>query len=163
MEIKYIFLLLAVLFAGDLVESKISDVNGVFLAEFNCISSSGNQKMCNAYLDCLFALSEEYLKPYYICLDKVSLKGVGNCSETEELYECEAKRNELNACYQTVTLELQGKDWTKIPGLFGFKDCVSIAGTNCLTKRCPATYPKKRRNNALGTFLSKIGLSGFLQ
>ncbi|GBM88448.1 hypothetical protein AVEN_17491-1 [Araneus ventricosus] len=138
MKIQSISLILAVFLAGYLVLSNLSDRNDAFCAEFHCISSSGNQEMCNAYLDCLFALSEEYLQPYHLCMDEVVLKGIGNCSEHEEMYESEDKRNKLNACYRNLTMQPDGSDWTKIPGLDGYKDCVSIIGTDCLVKRCAA-------------------------
>ncbi|GBM88450.1 hypothetical protein AVEN_17493-1 [Araneus ventricosus] len=74
MEIQYIPLILAVVFTGHLALSDGSALNEVFLVQFHCISSSGNQDTCNAYLDCLFALNDQYIQPYTECMDKVSEK-----------------------------------------------------------------------------------------
>ncbi|CAL1275010.1 unnamed protein product [Larinioides sclopetarius] len=136
-EMQYIPLILAVVFTGHLVSSGGTSLNNAFLVHFHCIAASGNQDTCSSYLDCLSAIDDEYKQPYYECMDKVKPEGgVGNCSETEELYESKERRNELNECYQSLTMQPDGSDWTTIPGLNGFKDCVSIIGVQCLVDKC---------------------------
>ncbi|CAL1275009.1 unnamed protein product [Larinioides sclopetarius] len=132
-EMQYIPLILAVVFTGHLVSSGGSVENDKFVLQFNCIGSSGNQQLCNSYLHCLNAIEYQYKKPYYECLHQVKPKGgVGSCSNTKELYESTEKRNELNGCYVSLTRQPDGSDWTTIPGLNGFKDCVSNVGAQCL-------------------------------
>ncbi|GBM88449.1 hypothetical protein AVEN_17492-1 [Araneus ventricosus] len=43
---------------------------------------------------------------------------------------------ELNECYQSLTMQSDGNDWTTIPDLDDFRDCVSIIGVNCIVDKC---------------------------
>ncbi|GBO04683.1 hypothetical protein AVEN_50155-1 [Araneus ventricosus] len=116
MEIQYIPLILAVVFTGHLALSDGSALNEVFLVQFHCISSSGNQDTCNAYLDCLFALNDQYIQPYTECMDKVAPKGgVGNCSEIEEMYESTEKRNEATTACHLISHPWMGGEGYLLP------------------------------------------------
>ncbi|KAF8794924.1 hypothetical protein HNY73_002838 [Argiope bruennichi] len=146
MDIQHTSLLLVVILTSHLFISNGSELNDKFLTEAQCISSAGDQEMCNAYLDLVSILPEKHLKPYYDCMNKILPNGIGKCSETEELYGSKEKLEELNACYKNNTDLPDGSDWTTNPDFRDFKDGVSIIGVKCLAQKRDC---KKYKENEL--------------
>ncbi|GFS99644.1 hypothetical protein NPIL_84301 [Nephila pilipes] len=122
-------LLLAI---GVFTQSEDDGGKAEFLAIRTCISQSGNQTLCDQFLECGYELPTPVAVADVTCIYTIHPRGPGNCSSHEELYGDTETRAKITACVdrtQTRTLtDEQNKQ------MEDFKQCVRNVGKACLEK-----------------------------
>ncbi|CAL1286125.1 unnamed protein product [Larinioides sclopetarius] len=127
---KHFTLVLGVFFAVCVFRCNGYSNEEIF-EDWNCISESGDNDLCNGFQDCL-KLAPECLKlPYYYCIRKILPNGPGSCSKTQQAYGNKEKRIKINKCYADIAALPNGDDWTTNPELAPFLDCVELLGKKC--------------------------------
>ncbi|GBM64064.1 hypothetical protein AVEN_251679-1 [Araneus ventricosus] len=129
-KMKHLILFLGVLFAVCVFWSDGYSREEVF-KQWNCISESGDEHLCNEFQDCFTLAPKCYLLPYSYCMRNILPNGPGHCSKTEQAYGSEKQRIEVANCYSDITILPNGDDWTSIPELAPFLDCVQYLGYKC--------------------------------
>ncbi|GBM97100.1 hypothetical protein AVEN_183411-1 [Araneus ventricosus] len=75
----------------------------------NCVSKSGDQQLCDQFLECNNQLADPYLNAYNECISVILPNGIGSCGENSELYYAERIRRQINRCMQC---KVAGKEFT---------------------------------------------------
>ncbi|GBM64052.1 hypothetical protein AVEN_251671-1 [Araneus ventricosus] len=118
-KMKHLILYLGVLYAVC-VSWSYGYSNEEFLEQWNCISESGDEHLCNEFQDCNTLIPQCYFLPYSYCVRNIVPNGPGHCSKTEQAYGSEKQRLEVNKCFSDITTLANGDDWTSIPELADF-------------------------------------------
>ncbi|GBM64047.1 hypothetical protein AVEN_251666-1 [Araneus ventricosus] len=99
---KHLILYLGVLYAVCVFWS-YGYSNEEFLEQWNCISESGDEHLCNEFQDCNTLIPQCYFLPYSYCVRNIVPNGPGHCSKTEQAYGSEKQRLEVNKCFSDIT------------------------------------------------------------
>ncbi|GBM97099.1 hypothetical protein AVEN_183410-1 [Araneus ventricosus] len=120
-------LFLATLLLGAIV---FADDNEDFITSLQCVSSSGNQEICDQFFVCNNMMGEKYTDAYTECLGESLPNGPGSCSETEQLYESESTIRAVNSCIMDKTNDGES-NWTTDMEMKNFKNCMVDLGRTC--------------------------------
>ncbi|CAL1271911.1 unnamed protein product [Larinioides sclopetarius] len=108
--------------------------NEEFVKQWNCISESKDNDLCNKFQDCIKLVPQCNVLPYLYCMKKILPDGAGSCSETEQAYGNEKQRREVDKCYSDITTLPNGDDWTTFQEMAPFLGCVEDLGNKCKSR-----------------------------
>ncbi|CAL1275280.1 unnamed protein product, partial [Larinioides sclopetarius] len=123
-------LLVAVSLVCHALADDSAETNRKFLENLGCIFKSGDQYWCNYYLEnCNNELPDTFKQAYDECVKELFPNGIGECTSTQEMYESDEKRKQLNDCIgeKVGSYQVSGSDEKRL-------DYVN---------RCAATIAKK--------------------
>ncbi|CAL1263327.1 unnamed protein product [Larinioides sclopetarius] len=120
-------LFLAAFVSGVIV---MADDNEDFITSLLCVSSSGNQELCEQFFVCNNMMGKKYTDAYTECLGKSLPNGPGNCSETEQLYGSDPIIRAVNYCIMDKTNDGEN-NWTMDKEMDNFKNCMVNLGKTC--------------------------------
>ncbi|GFY44433.1 uncharacterized protein TNIN_415901 [Trichonephila inaurata madagascariensis] len=104
-----------------------------------CISHSGDPKLCKNYLSC----ADDFPKPlkdvFDECRDSVFPHGFGSCSNGQTLYRSNKKETKFEECFLTKVPQHNTLDSDDDKAVEKFKQCIYKYGRQCKEAQGTAT------------------------
>ncbi|GFY52329.1 hypothetical protein TNIN_282101 [Trichonephila inaurata madagascariensis] len=100
-----------------------------FLSIINCVATSGNEDMCQDFLDCSYYFAQPFANAEDICTQALTPEGPGKCTEDQELYRNEETRKAINECITSLVTEELTDDQKEEMG--EYMECVKKVGDMC--------------------------------
>ncbi|KAF8794921.1 hypothetical protein HNY73_002835 [Argiope bruennichi] len=126
MNTQHISALLAFILLSCCTFTK-ANPNEELLQVINCVSKSGDQQLCDQFLECNDKMAEPFLTAYNECIRVILPNGIGSCDENTELYYSERNRRLINRC---IYCKVAGKELTDEDKqqMDEFQQCVHTLG-----------------------------------
>ncbi|GFT17231.1 hypothetical protein NPIL_611561 [Nephila pilipes] len=120
-------LLLALLAISVFAQSEENGDNDV-LSVLNCIAESGDQALCDGFLDCKKYFPQSYADADVKCEEQNSPDGPGNCNK-DEFFGGADSRDEINQCIEdSVPEELSDEEKEQLDN---YTNCINDLGKQC--------------------------------
>ncbi|GIX73552.1 uncharacterized protein CDAR_467891 [Caerostris darwini] len=104
-----------------------------FLSVLDCAAESGDPVLCDNFLYCDNMLPFPYHVAYNECVPIYNPKGIGECTNGQQLYHSAEDRRKINDCIVSMvdSQELTDEQLTENDN---FQDCIRQLGEKCFNR-----------------------------